>query len=69
MKVWERWAPLTGIVSVVCSVYGTLLVLGQPQDTDSNEKIVTRIMNDQEFQDAAVREMARRVYDELRKGA
>jgi|SRR5438552_3011377 len=40
MKVWERWAPLTGIVSVVCSVYGTLLVLGQPQDTDSNEKIV-----------------------------
>ena len=40
MKIWERWSPLTGIVSVVCSVIGTLLVLGQPQDHDPDAKIV-----------------------------
>jgi hypothetical protein len=40
MKIWERWSPLTGVLSVVCSVFGTLLVLGQPQDKDSDTKIV-----------------------------
>jgi len=40
MKIWERWGPLTGVLSVICTVYGTLLVLGQPQDTDSDTKIV-----------------------------
>src|SRR5947208_3125381 len=40
MKIWERWGPLTGVLSVICTVYGTLLVLGQPQDTDSNTMIV-----------------------------
>jgi hypothetical protein len=40
MKIWERWSPLTGVLSVICSVVGTLLVLGQPQDSDSDSKIV-----------------------------
>jgi len=39
-NAWERWAPLTGILSVACSVVGTLLVLSQPQDKDSNAAIV-----------------------------
>jgi hypothetical protein len=39
-KVWERWAPLTGILSIACSVVGTLMVLSQPQDKDSNAAIV-----------------------------
>jgi hypothetical protein len=39
-KTLERWAPLTGILSVVCSVVGTLAVLSQPQDKDSNAAIV-----------------------------
>jgi hypothetical protein len=39
-KVLERWAPLTGIVSVACSVVGTLMVLNQPQTKDSDATIV-----------------------------
>jgi hypothetical protein len=39
-KVWARWAPLTGLASVACSVVGTLMVLSQPQDKDSNATIV-----------------------------
>jgi hypothetical protein len=39
-KVMERWAPLTGILSVACSVVGTLMVLSQPQTKDSNASIV-----------------------------
>ena len=39
-KVWDRWAPLTGLASVACSVVGTLMVLSQPQDKDSNATIV-----------------------------
>lgn len=40
MKLWERLAPLTGLVSAACLVFATLLVLDQPQDSDSNAKIV-----------------------------
>lgn len=40
LKIWERWEPLTGVLSVVCSVVGTMIVLGQPQDHDSDAKIV-----------------------------
>ena len=36
----ERSAPLTGILSVACTVVGTLMILGQPQDKDSNASIV-----------------------------
>jgi hypothetical protein len=39
-KVWDRWAPLTGLVAVAFSVVGTLMVLNQPQDKDSNATIV-----------------------------
>jgi hypothetical protein len=39
-KVLERWAPLTGILSVACSVVGTLMVLSQPQDSATNASIV-----------------------------
>jgi hypothetical protein len=39
-KVLERWAPLTGIASVACSVVGTLMVLNQPQTKDSDATIV-----------------------------
>jgi hypothetical protein len=39
-QLWERWAPLTGVLSVACSVVGTLMVLNQPQDKDSDAKIV-----------------------------
>ena len=38
--LWNRWAPLTGVLSVVCSFVGVMLVLGQPQDKDSDAKIV-----------------------------
>ena len=41
-KVWDRWAPLTGLASVACSVVGTLMVLSQPQDKDSNAAILLR---------------------------
>jgi hypothetical protein len=41
MRLWDRWGPLAGVVSVVCSVVGVLLVLGQPQTTDSDTKIVS----------------------------
>lgn len=39
-QLWDRWAPLTGVLSVACSVVGTLMVLSQPQDKDSDAKIV-----------------------------
>src|SRR5207247_3004662 len=37
----DRWAPLAGVLSVVCSLVGVLFVLDQPQDKDSDAKIVT----------------------------
>jgi len=36
---------------------------------DANEEIVTRLMNDASFQDVALKEMLRRVYEEVRRGA
>ena len=38
-QLWERWAPLTGVISVACSLVGVMFVLNQPQTKDSNEKI------------------------------
>jgi hypothetical protein len=38
-QLWERWAPLTGVISVACSLVGVILVLDQPQTKDSNAKI------------------------------
>jgi hypothetical protein len=35
----DRWAPLSGVLSVICSVVGVMLVLGQPQEKDSDAKI------------------------------
>ena len=39
-QLWDRWAPLAGVLSVVCSLVGVLFVLDQPQDKDSDAKIV-----------------------------
>jgi hypothetical protein len=38
-QLWERWAPLTGVVSVACSLVGVMVVLNQPQTKDSDAKI------------------------------
>jgi hypothetical protein len=38
-QLWERWAPLTGVISVACSLVGVLFVLDQPQTKDTNAKI------------------------------
>lgn len=40
MKLSDRWAPLTGVLAVACSLVGVMLALNQPQDKDSNAKIV-----------------------------
>lgn len=39
-QLWDRWAPLTGALSVVLSFVGVMFVLDQPQDKDSDAKIV-----------------------------
>jgi hypothetical protein len=39
-QLWERWAPLAGVISVACSLVGVLFVLNQPEAKDSNAKIV-----------------------------
>jgi hypothetical protein len=39
-QLWDRWAPLTGLLSVTCSLVGVMFALNQPQDTDSDAKIV-----------------------------
>jgi hypothetical protein len=39
-QLWDRYAPLTGLLSVACSLVGVMFVLNQPQDKDSNAKIV-----------------------------
>jgi hypothetical protein len=44
-QLWSRWAPLTGLLSVACSLVGVLLVLNQPQDKDSDAKIVAYFAN------------------------
>jgi hypothetical protein len=38
-QLWERWAPLAGVISVACSLVGVMFVLNQPQTKDSNAKI------------------------------
>lgn len=44
-QLWDRWAPLTGPLSVACSLVGVMLALNQPQDKDSNAKIVAYFAN------------------------
>lgn len=44
-QLLDRWAPLAGLVSVACSLVGVMLVLNQPQDKDSNAKIVAYFAN------------------------
>jgi hypothetical protein len=39
-ELWDRWAPLTGVLSVACSFVGVMFVLNQPQEKDSDSKIV-----------------------------
>ena len=39
-QLWERFAPLTGVLAVTCSLVGVIFALNQPQDKDSNTKIV-----------------------------
>jgi hypothetical protein len=39
-QLWERGAPLAGVISVACSLVGVLFVLNQPEAKDSNAKIV-----------------------------
>ncbi len=39
-RAWDRLSPLTGVASVACLVVGTLIVLNQPQDTDSDATIL-----------------------------
>jgi hypothetical protein len=40
-QLWERWAPLTGVLSVACSLVGVMVVLNQPQTKDSNAAIAS----------------------------
>jgi hypothetical protein len=44
-QLWDRWAPLTGPLAVACSLVGVMLALNQPQDQDSNAKIVSYFAN------------------------
>jgi hypothetical protein len=39
-RIWERWGPLTGLLSIPCLVVGSLMVLSQPQDSASDSSIV-----------------------------
>jgi hypothetical protein len=41
----DRWAPLTGPLAVACSLVGVMFALNQPQDKDSNAKIVAYFAN------------------------
>jgi hypothetical protein len=38
-RIW-KWAPLAGVISVVCSFVGVMFVLNQPGSSASNAKIV-----------------------------
>jgi hypothetical protein len=44
-QLLDRWAPLTGLVSVACSLVGVMLALNQPQDKDTDAKIVAYFGN------------------------
>ena len=44
-QLWGRWAPLTGVLSVACSLVGVMLALNQPQHKDSDAKIVGYFAN------------------------
>jgi hypothetical protein len=44
-RLWDRWALLTGPLSVACSLVGIMLALNQPQDKDSDSKIVAYFAN------------------------
>jgi hypothetical protein len=44
-QLWDRWGALTGLLSVGCSAIGILFVLNQPQDKDSDTKIVAYFAN------------------------
>ena len=39
-QLLDRWAPLTGVLSVACSLVGVMFVLNQPQEKDPDAKIV-----------------------------
>lgn len=39
-QLWDRWGPLAGVLSVACSLVGVLFALNQPQNNDSDAKIV-----------------------------
>jgi hypothetical protein len=39
-QLWDRWAPLAGVLSVGCSLIGVMFALNQPQNNDSDAKIV-----------------------------
>jgi hypothetical protein len=38
-SLWDRWSPLTGALSVACSLVGVMFALGLPQDSDTDAKI------------------------------
>jgi hypothetical protein len=38
-QLWDRWMPLAGVLSVVCSLVAVMFVLDQPQDKDTDAKI------------------------------
>jgi hypothetical protein len=38
-QLWKRWAPLSGVISVACSLVAVMVVLNQPQTKESNAKI------------------------------
>ena len=44
-QLWDRTAPLAGVLSVVCSLVGVMVVLNQPQDSASDAKIVAYFAN------------------------
>ena len=44
-QLWDRGAPLTGVLAVACSLVGVMFALNQPQDKDSNAKIVAFFAN------------------------
>ena len=44
-QLLDRWAPLAGLVAVACSFVGVMFALNQPQDKDSNSKIVAYFAN------------------------
>jgi hypothetical protein len=53
-QLWDRWAPLTGVLYVACSLVGVMFALDQPQDHDSNAKIVAYFADHTHRVDAVV---------------